>query len=101
MPILGDGRDDTLSDIHHLPHDKTPRSLTPVDLGSLKFCIVGAGVAGLFLAKLLTEHGIPYDLIEASGRVGGRMYTKTFSDAPHDYYDIGAMRYPKIPLMDR
>ncbi|RPB09826.1 amine oxidase [Morchella conica CCBAS932] len=101
MPILGDGRDDTLSDIHHLPHDKTPRSLTPTDPKSLKFCIVGAGVAGLFLAQCLTELGIQYDLIEASGRAGGRMYTKTFSDAPHDYYDIGAMRYPKIPLMDR
>ncbi|KAI5850492.1 hypothetical protein DFP73DRAFT_524230 [Morchella snyderi] len=93
--------DDTISDIYHLPHDNTPRSVTPVDPASLKFCIVGAGVAGLYLAKLLTEAGIPYDLIEGSGRVGGRMYTKAFSDAPHDYYDIGAMRYPKIPLMDR
>jgi hypothetical protein len=66
-----------------------------------KFCIVGAGVAGLFLAMMLSDLHIPYDLLEASDRIGGRIYTKHFSDIAHDYYDIGAMRYPKIPLMNK
>jgi monoamine oxidase len=60
---------------------------------------------------ILSECGIPYDFFEASDKVGGRMYTKRFSDLPdvsqkpdnsntyHDYYDIGAMRYPDIPFM--
>ncbi|CAI4214550.1 unnamed protein product [Parascedosporium putredinis] len=69
-----------------------------------KVCIVGAGVAGLYIATILDSLEIPglsYDILESSDRVGGRMYTHKFSDAPHDYYDIGAMRYPCIKIMDR
>lgn len=44
---------------------------------------------------------LTYDILEASSRVGGRVYTHNFSDQRHDYYDIGAMRYPLIPIMDR
>jgi NAD(P)-binding Rossmann-like domain len=88
---------------YNLPHDPKSdyRSEPSPDLGSFKFCIVGAGVAGLFLAMILSRAGIPYDLLEASNRVGGRLYTKEFSKDPHDYYDIGAMRYPDIPLMKK
>ncbi|KAM3497069.1 hypothetical protein MY10362_009567 [Beauveria mimosiformis] len=44
-----------------------------------------------------------YDILEAnSERIGGRVYTHHFSSKmPHDYYDIGPMRYPKIPTMKR
>lgn len=69
-----------------------------------KVCIVGAGVAGLYIAMILDSLQIPnltYDILEASSRVGGRVYTHHFSDQRHDYYDIGAMRYPFIPIMDR
>lgn len=90
---------------HDLPHDLPEHRGgyhgSPPDLKSFKFCIVGAGVAGLYLAMILSKAGIPYDLLEASDRVGGRMYTKDFTETPHDYYDVGAMRYPKIPLMKR
>ncbi|OJA12776.1 hypothetical protein AZE42_07909, partial [Rhizopogon vesiculosus] len=55
------------------------------------FCIIGAGAAGLYTAIILKELGIPFDILEASDRVGGRMYTHRFSDAPNDYYDVGAM----------
>lgn len=69
-----------------------------------KVCIVGAGVSGLYIAMILDDLAIPelsYQILEASNRVGGRMYTHNFSDTPHDYYDIGAMRYPQIKIMDR
>ncbi|KAI0447287.1 hypothetical protein F4803DRAFT_364707 [Xylaria telfairii] len=69
-----------------------------------KVCIVGAGVAGLYIAMILDSLEIPqitYDILEASPRVGGRVYTHYFSENAHDYYDIGAMRFPKIPIMDR
>jgi hypothetical protein len=29
------------------------------------------------------------------------MFTHYFSDKKHDYYDIGAMRFPDIPVMQR
>ncbi|KYK56461.1 putative l-amino acid oxidase protein [Drechmeria coniospora] len=69
-----------------------------------KVCIVGAGVAGLYIAMILDDLKIPnltYDILESNTRVGGRLYTHHFSQEPHDYYDIGAMRYPKIPSMNR
>ena len=69
-----------------------------------KVCIVGAGVSGLYIAMILDDLAIPglsYQVLEASARVGGRLYTHRFSDALHDYYDIGAMRFPKIKIMDR
>ncbi|KAG8157463.1 hypothetical protein KVR01_012847 [Diaporthe batatas] len=69
-----------------------------------KVCIVGAGVAGLYIAMILDSLEIPnltYDILEADSRVGGRVYTHYFSKEPHDYYDIGAMRFPEIPIMNR
>ncbi|EAQ83519.1 hypothetical protein CHGG_09923 [Chaetomium globosum CBS 148.51] len=69
-----------------------------------KVCIVGAGIAGLYIAMILDSLEIPnltYEILEANSRVGGRVYTHHFTDGPHDYYDIGAMRYPDIPTMKR
>lgn len=69
-----------------------------------KVCIVGAGIAGLYIAMILDSLKVPnltYDILEANSRVGGRIYTHHFSNEPHDYYDIGAMRFPHIPVMDR
>jgi NADPH-dependent 2,4-dienoyl-CoA reductase/sulfur reductase-like enzyme len=63
--------------------------------------IIGAGVAGLRTAKLLQDLGIPYKIFEASNRPGGRIFTYPFASKPpgnpqgkHDYYDVGAMRFP-------
>lgn len=42
-----------------------------------KVAIVGAGVAGLCCARVLTDAGIPCLLFEASDRVGGRVRTDT------------------------
>ncbi|KAL2126001.1 hypothetical protein VTI74DRAFT_1977 [Chaetomium olivicolor] len=74
------------------------------DLPQRKVCIVGAGVAGLYIAMILDSLAIPnltYEILEANSRVGGRVYTHHFSKEAHDYYDVGAMRYPKIPVMKR
>jgi hypothetical protein len=67
-----------------------------------RVAIIGAGVAGLRTAKLLQDKGIPYKIFEASDRVGGRLFTYQFpsrtegnSQENHDYYDVGAMRFPK------
>jgi protoporphyrinogen oxidase len=50
---------------------------------------------------LLQYMGIPYKIFEASDRPGGRVFTYQFASRPeenpqgkHDYYDVGAMRFP-------
>ncbi len=77
---------------------KEPQQDVPLDF---KVCIVGSGMAGLYSALILDHLGIPYDILEAASRPGGRILTYYFSTKPHDYYDIGAMRFPKIPPMKR
>ena len=67
-----------------------------VDPSDLKVCIVGAGVAGLYAARILDTIGIKYDLYEASERAGGRVLTHYFSEKPHDYYDIGEQSPPRL-----
>ncbi|KAA8645834.1 hypothetical protein EYZ11_011931 [Aspergillus tanneri] len=77
---------------------------TPELPEDFKVCIIGAGIAGLYIALILDKLQIPhlsYKILEASDRVGGRVYTHNFSRTAHDYYDIGAMRYPDIPIMRR
>lgn len=81
-----EGSDGLLSDGENgeLPFDKDK-----------KICIVGAGVAGLFTALMLKKSKIyDFDVIEASDRVGGRLYTHWFSDkenpdSEHDYMILG------------
>lgn len=63
--------------------------------------IIGAGMAGLYTAMILKSLDISYEILEASDRIGGRVYTHRFSNAPGDYYDVGAMRFPDTPTMDR
>ncbi|CAF3640669.1 unnamed protein product [Fusarium graminearum] len=86
--------------------------LVPRDSKKLDIGIIGAGVSGLFTALVFDwlneeckDQGlkINYDIIEAGeeARLGGRLYTHRFSDAPHDYYDVGAMRFPNNTIMRR
>lgn len=87
-----------------LPAEAPP----PIDT----ICIIGSGVAGLYAAMILDSLNIPYEILEADNRIGGRIYTHRFNgdtgkNAPvgdparYDYYDVGAMRYPRIPFMTR
>lgn len=86
-------------DPDHLPPRPEETSQTlPSDT---KICIVGAGMSGLYAALILDHLGIPYDILEAAPRPGGRILTHYFSTRKHDYYDIGAMRFPNIPPMER
>ncbi|MDX5420811.1 MAG: protoporphyrinogen oxidase [Hymenobacteraceae bacterium] len=41
----------------------------------MRVAIIGAGISGLALAYHLQRLGVPYDLFEASGRVGGNIHT--------------------------
>ncbi|OTA99141.1 hypothetical protein M426DRAFT_68361 [Hypoxylon sp. CI-4A] len=95
---------------HNLPSPPPLRHVPPVGRGKEqlptqhKICIVGAGISGLYIAMILEDLKIPdlkYEILEAGDRIGGRVYTHHFSEKKHDYYDIGAMRFPKIPIMER
>ena len=57
---------------HSPPSDPEPY------VPQLPVCIIGAGVSGLYIAMMLDSLGIKYELMEGSGRTGGRLYTHHF-----------------------
>lgn len=70
----------------------------------IKVGIIGAGMAGLYTAMILDSMKyMKYEIPEASSRAGGRVYTHYFDPVNLDgnYYDVGAMRFPNIPIMHR
>lgn len=79
----------------------------------MKVGIIGAGCAGLFTA-LIFDHlkeacglEVEYEILESNNeeRLGGRLFSHYFKDVKnpgtHDYYDVGAMRFPEIDIMKR
>jgi tryptophan 2-monooxygenase len=68
----------------------------PSDADQIRIAIIGAGVAGLTAARELFRSGYTnIDIYEASGRIGGRTYTKTSSvSGDMTTFEMGAMRLP-------
>ncbi|KAG1747906.1 uncharacterized protein EDB91DRAFT_1235818 [Suillus paluster] len=84
--------------IKKLPHKLTFPLISEGPTGTVG--ILGAGVGGLYTAIMLDSLGIKYEILEASDRTGGRLFTYHFPNGKeYDYYDVGAMRYP-LPKKD-
>lgn len=106
--------EENIGQLREITKGLTGGGFVPEKPGKIDVGIVGAGVAGLFTALLfdwLNQHPslkdkglkINYDILEAAGaeRLGGRLYTHHFTDEEHDYYDVGAMRFPNNSIMKR
>jgi monoamine oxidase len=61
-----------------------------------KVLIIGAGMAGLVAAYELKRQGHQPLILEAQGRVGGRVHTLREPFAPGLYAEAGAMRIPRV-----
>lgn len=76
------------------PHIQIQDQLTKIqqqNTGGKRVTILGAGIAGLVAAYELAQQGHQVDaILEASPRVGGRIYTHTFDNGA--YGELGAMR---------
>ena len=52
-------------------------------------CVVGAGYAGLTATRQLTQAGVTAVVIEARGRVGGRVWTRQTADGTCGPHPLG------------
>ncbi|MCU0436976.1 MAG: NAD(P)/FAD-dependent oxidoreductase [Raineya sp.] len=52
--------------------------------------ILGAGIAGLTAAYKLSKKGFKVIVLEARNRIGGRIFTYSFSETPNLYAELGA-----------
>lgn len=79
-----------------LLHDKEISAVNVKEAKSKEIAIVGAGMAGLMTWLALNESGMMnLSLIEASQRLGGRVYTAYFGDpSDRQYQEMGPMRIP-------
>lgn len=57
-------------------------------------CVIGGGAAGMTAARELWRSGYQVSIMEASPRVGGRLYTQRRQSSYFTAYEFGAMRMP-------
>ena len=73
----------------------TGRPASP-EIRALPVGILGAGVSGLYIAMMLDDLGIKYEIMEGSGRTGGRLYTHNFPKNPGKYQYYVSMTFVGI-----
>ncbi len=80
----------------HVPIEEQLKKIKAADTGPRRhFWIVGAGIAGLGAGYVLRSLGHTVTILEASERVGGRIFTYRFGPESDQLYgELGAMRIP-------
>jgi hypothetical protein len=77
--------------------DKDSGHIDPEAAKSKEIAIVGGGMSGLMTYLVLSQAGFTnLTILEASGRLGGRVHTEYLSGGPEDYsyQEMGPMRIP-------
>lgn len=77
--------------------NKGPLCTIPQEAIGKEVAIIGAGAAGMVAAHELMKIGLKPVIFEASGRMGGRLYSKHFRSIQDDdqpFAEMGAMRIP-------
>ncbi|KAI5098805.1 L-amino-acid oxidase, partial [Silurus meridionalis] len=87
-PITKCFQDDDYDELLQIVKEGLPPSKTP-----RRVAIIGGGIAGLTAAKFLEDAGHKVTIIEASGKLGGRI--QTFRQ-DNWYAEFGAMRIPNF-----
>lgn len=71
----------------------TPFFLSPDQIAPSKrdpVLILGGGAAGLAAAFTLKKAGVPFHLLEASSRLGGRIFTQAKFNSQNQFVELGA-----------
>ena len=85
MPLMGPSASNRTFSPAHPPYETTKPPVCIPDTAPV-VGIIGAGIGGLYAAYLLQELGIPYEILEASPRLGGRLFTQKMGYQPYDYF---------------
>ena len=80
---IGFDWDQILSKMEHMRGPLVPISRGDV-IDSDPVGIIGAGVGGLYAAIILKSLDIPYQILEGSDRIGGRVHTHKFCQKQHE-----------------
>ncbi|MGN6697123.1 MAG: flavin monoamine oxidase family protein [Thermomicrobiales bacterium] len=86
---------DDLYDYMQILSADRPIGVLPPDRRGAEVAIIGAGVAGMVAAYELLRLGLRPVVFEATGRVGGRGWSRPFTGAAAaPFAELGAMRFP-------
>jgi Flavin-binding monooxygenase-like len=70
----------------------------------VRYCIIGAGAAGIAVAKSFVQRGIPFDLLERENDLGGLWNIATPSgivyESTHLVSAISSTGYDDLPMLD-
>jgi tryptophan 2-monooxygenase len=89
---------DSLYDYLQILSPDRPLGTIPPDLQGAQVAVVGAGVAGMVAAYELLRAGLLPVVFEATDRIGGRGWSRPFTDSSGQtvaaFAEMGAMRVP-------